>query len=495
MNTFIQNRPYQKFQFEYRGRKYSGFYRLTTKDFLRPFAIFDDSTPANVFEPSDAKFKELAKSSGYLQDFQISLSMLKAQVNSLGLATEANQYANQSGQGAVWTATVPYIPGTPQAPNFTPPAPLATQKREPIATMALGGFDPKRVISSAPALPDFDKAQALKYPIDAYNQPQFSQDHMIIEMFSYSPPQENMFGSATGRGSNVSSGFLINGLRRNNNISEFRGLVKLPIPNQLAFTNGVNWGADSANAFTAAAFNTATNAAQPLLQGNFFGATKELANDLLSGAASILGTTGTTGGTGTLLTALAAKYGLGKIGINVDPNQFIARASGNAINPNLELLFNGPKLRDFEFNFEFAPNGEAEATEVRRIMRFFRRGMMPRRGENNDLIFLGSPDVFRIRYRTGNERIRGLNIFKICALTECTVNFAPQGEYQSYKDSKAGSQPVLSSMTLNFTELTPIFAQDYDADDGKDPSLQDMFQDFGSPVKGIEPLNSEDIGF
>ena len=313
-------------------------------------------------------------------------------------------------------------------------------------------------------------------------------------MFSYSPPQEGMFGAVGADGQNITSQFLGQGIRRSTNLSEFRGLVKLPIPNQLAFTNGVNWGADSANAFTAAAFNTAAGAAQNLLGGNFFSAVEKLSQDLLSAGGAILNNAGGANPTGTLLTALAAKYGLGKLGINVDPNQFIARASGNAINPNLELLFNGPKLRDFEFNFEFAPNGEREATEVRRIMRFFRRGMMPRRGSNNNFIFLGSPDVFRIRYRTGNERIRGLNIFKICALTECTLNFAPQGEYQSYKDSKAGSQPVISSMTLSFTELTPIFAEDYDSFE-KDPSLQDLAGDFGSPVKGVEPLNAEDIGF
>ena len=87
-------------------------------------------------------------------------------------------------------------------------------------------------------------------------------------------------------------------------------------------------------------------------------------------------------------------------------------------------------------------------------------------------IFIGSPNVFRVSYKgTGDRTIKGLNRFKICALTACEINYTPEGVYQSYDDQDAVSMPVRTNMTLSFTELTPIFEQDYQNQD--DPSVQD----------------------
>lgn len=131
-------------------------------------------------------------------------------------------------------------------------------------------------------------------------------------------------------------------------------------------------------------------------------------------------------------------------------------------------------------------------------MRFFRQGMAPKRLATNT-IFIGSPNIFRISYRgNGGQIIDGLNRFKICALTSCELNFTPEGVYQSYDDPNVTSMPVRTNMTLSFTELTPIFAQDYeeqDLDPNKlDPSLVDAF----SPSDAVEEftqLRYDDIGF
>ena len=62
-------------------------------------------------------------------------------------------------------------------------------------------------------------------------------------------------------------------------------------------------------------------------------------------------------------------------------------------------------------------------------------------------------------YRKGLEdHIKGLNKFKICACQGVGINYAPNG-YATYQDD---SQPVSVSMALSFTELTPIFYDDYE---------------------------------
>ena len=122
--------------------------------------------------------------------------------------------------------------------------------------------------------------------------------------------------------------------------------------------------------------------------------------------------------------------------------------------------------------------------------------MAPGRSLENR-IFLGSPNIFRIRYRTNEgQRIKGLPVHKICALTTCEINYAPDGVYQSYEDASAGSSPVRTIMNLNFTELTPIFRNDYLNE--LEPGTSGNFSDeFGNPKGegGFEPISLEDTGF
>ena len=333
---------------------------------------------------------------------------------------------------------------------------------------------------------------SLQYPRDAYYGN--SQDHVIIEQFTYKAPQEDLLSSQGQLQTGGVISAITSGLKRNTNLRDFVGLVKLPIPNQLAVSNGVSWADDRANAVEAGAFFSALGVASKNLTGNIPDAISSVA----SGVGNITNLIGSGGfgntPAGILLSSFLAQAALGKIGLNVDPAQFIARATGTTINPNLELLFNGPKLRNFSFTFEFAPVDEYDARISRRVMRFFNQGMVPKKNESNT-IFIGSPNVFRIRYSNGKQRIKGLNIFKICALTNCEINFTPEGVYQSYDDSDAGSQPVRTTMTLSFTELTPIFENDYFMDEiSQNASSADLFERSGG-IGPLDQITPDDIGF
>jgi len=121
--------------------------------------------------------------------------------------------------------------------------------------------------------------------------------------------------------------------------------------------------------------------------------------------------------------------------------------------------------------------------------------MLPSKSNNTgEKLYLGSPHVFRLCYKNKGKRIKGLNIFKICALTACEINFTPENVYQAYEDEKAVSMPVRSFMTLTFTELTPIFSNDYDhnfVSKNVDPSLADL----GLNIVGENNITDDDIGF
>ena len=77
--------------------------------------------------------------------------------------------------------------------------------------------------------------------------------------------------------------------------------------------------------------------------------------------------------------------------------------------------------------------------------------------------FLGTPNVFRLQYRTTeDEAVKGLNRIKTCALTGTSVNYTPEGAFASYD----GGQPVSVLLTLAFQELEPIYDSDYKFEGG-----------------------------
>ena len=144
-------------------------------------------------------------------------------------------------------------------------------------------------------------------------------------------------------------------------------------------------------------------------------------------------------------------------------NEALAR-QGVVINPNTEFLFRGPQLRNFAFAYTFVARNEKEGQHIKEIIRNFKIRMAPKKtltafgsGNNVGGGFLQAPDIFQIEYMKGEGSHPYLNKFKLCALTDLQVNYSTGGGYMSYEDGT----PVVITMAMSFTELTPIYAEDY----------------------------------
>ena len=120
------------------------------------------------------------------------------------------------------------------------------------------------------------------------------------------------------------------------------------------------------------------------------------------------------------------------------------------------MLFGGPVLRDFSFDFTFVARSEAEGREIRKIIRFFKTGMMAKFLDTSS--FLSTPDIFTLEYRRGKNILNTVNRFNETglALRTMAVDYAPNGYWSAYRDS----QPTSLKISLNFAELKPIYDQD-----------------------------------
>ena len=160
-----------------------------------------------------------------------------------------------------------------------------------------------------------------------------------------------------------------------------------------------------------------------------------------------------------ILKSLAATAASVIPGINVTGTQLLARESGQILNPNMTLLMNAPSLRSFNFQFKMTPRDDREAKQVKSIIRSFKKNMAP--FTETSKTFLKTPNVFELRYKKGNDDHPFLHQFKQCALTDITTNYTGEGVYATYGDGS----PISTIMTLQFTELVPIYQSDY-GDDG-----------------------------
>ena len=228
--------------------------------------------------------------------------------------------------------------------------------------------------------------------------------------------------------------------------------IELPIPQEVNDSNSVTWGEDKVNALELAALSVASSA-----MAGGIGEMAEVAVEALNTGVSIPGL-----GSDTQDAVRAAISGkaLNALGSQVSAESVIARSTGQILNNNLELLFQGVNLRSFPFSITFSPRSPEESKVVKSIIKSLKMSMAPKAGEFSESaqgIFLKSPDVFQLDYLRDGRNHPFLNSFKLAALTGMSVNYTNAGTYASYEDGT----PVNIRMNLTFKELNPIYHEDY----------------------------------
>jgi len=289
---------------------------------------------------------------------------------------------------------------------------------------------------ASPSSPGYTRGKsttALAYPYDI----DITQDHLQITRHLYNR-DGNVNLSAPGDSNKL--------------LGETRGIVVLPMP-KASEAGGAEWGESKVDVLgigAASVFKTGVKTIEAAIEGeNPLEGIKDTfkISDLI-GKAKNLGDN--VGGAAQILGARYASQALGSVGISISGEDLITRSTGNAVNPNAELLFRGPVLRDFGFRFTMIARSDKEAKQIRKIVRFFKEGSAPK---YQNAAFLGSPDIFQLKYQPKSV----LNQFKPMSLNKVTIDYAPDGYWAAYEDS----HPVSIVMSLEFSEIVPVYDKDY----------------------------------
>lgn len=280
-----------------------------------------------------------------------------------------------------------------------------------------------------------DYGSPLYYPSDLRNN---RQDRIIFTM-------KRLKGSVINPNTFNSN---VRAVDRRVNIEDIKGSVTLPIQPSINDNNTVDWSGGTLNAIQAYGA-----AASMKLIGSENGV------DLANNASRIMGAIAKEiTSKGIYQDAFKVYFAQEAVGVQ----NLLSRATGAVLNPNLELLFNGPSLRPFGFTFRLSPRDNKEATEIRKIIRFFKQGMSVKTTSSN--VFLQSPNVFDIHYKTYDKDGKeiehpSINRIKRCALLSCDVDYTPDGTYMTYNDERRTMTSY--GLTLRFNELDPLYEDDY----------------------------------
>ncbi len=173
------------------------------------------------------------------------------------------------------------------------------------------------------------------------------------------------------------------------------------------------------------------------------------------------------------------------VGGNLDANDLSGATRGVVLNPNAELLYDSPELREIGMSFKMVPRNNEEAQTIKSICDAFRKAALPTWGGGDGPLqgfrrvkkggeitakekgidyfssgenFIRVPRLCKFTFMSGSKPHAYLTQFKPCAMSSVTVNFTPDNTYATYSDGS----PVATELRINFQETKLIFADEVD---------------------------------
>ena len=239
--------------------------------------------------------------------------------------------------------------------------------------------------------------------------------------------------------------------------------IMLPMPQDLSTELQQQW---QGKQFTA----TGRAAVAALAAGNFSHASNVVSN--IAGSAKALQTALNT----TVLNSIPG------VGGAFEFNDISGSTRGIVINPNAELLYDSPEMREIGMIFKMIPQSREEAINIRKICQAFRKAALPHwGGKGGDLVenvkglkektsidqtregnWIRVPNLCKFTFMKGATEHPYITQFKPCAISNVEVNYTPDGTYATYEDGA----PVATELRVNFMETKLIFSQEITLEPG-----------------------------
>lgn len=297
---------------------------------------------------------------------------------------------------------------------------------------------------------------SIRYPRDL----QINQDtdYVEINFYEYRPP---FSAEGFGEGGSIAN--------YNNSATALTPAggptLQLYMPEDVGVKYGANWGDKSISNFGRGA----------LAAGG------KLMNTEAKGAAAFFGATGLDGigkaieseterlsnfmtkGTGTIKT-IQETLSATNFDPSFDFNDVLGGITGQILNPNTEVLYQGPQMRGFGLSFKMAPRNIDEAKDIKKIIQSFKYAILPKFNGDASKVraFVGVPHIVDVTFKKGGSEHPYVSQFKPCAITGFDVSYTPDGAWATYADGS----PVATTISIEFKELKMLYAEELSSQGG-----------------------------
>lgn len=225
-----------------------------------------------------------------------------------------------------------------------------------------------------------------------------------------------------------------------NPVLQDKGTIRLPLPNQLAETQGVNYAEKGLDAGAGAGLNDisgAMNSGSMDMSGAFG---KAAAGFSVGQAAKLLG-----GNNGAALGQLA----------------------GVALNPWLTVMFESPQYRTHTFSWTLTPTNERESRTIAQMITTFKFNMLPDSSGAIGGTLLSYPNIVQISIAKAQGEYWNY-IFKPGVIKTFSVNYAPAGQPSMFNRTNA---PTAVQISMTIQEIEYFLQRDYGAQQNRANSI------------------------
>lgn len=122
-----------------------------------------------------------------------------------------------------------------------------------------------------------------------------------------------------------------------------------------------------------------------------------------------------------------------------------------AVNPQLQLLFQGISFRTYQMSFVFTPYSRQEAETVKKIIQVFRENAAPEISTAVGGMFFVPPASFTPEFLFNGQINPNINKVAESVITNIDVNYSPNG-WAAYDNGA----PVQTTLTIQFQEIELI---------------------------------------
>lgn len=130
------------------------------------------------------------------------------------------------------------------------------------------------------------------------------------------------------------------------------------------------------------------------------------------------------------------------------------KAGGYAMNPQLQVLFQGIGFRHFQFDFTLTPSTKEESDTIKKIIKAFKKAAAPEfmsNGVFTQSVYLKIPNTFNVKFLYNGAENPNVHKIGECVLTNINVDYAPNG-WSTFNDGSS----VQTKLTLEFKETVII---------------------------------------